>query len=177
MSIAMGLLIAFLFVLLVATGIVVALAVTIFSGAPWVPTHKSVARAMCTIAQIKPGDRVLDLGCGDGAILLMAAREFGAIGIGVELNPLLVLWARVRARLSGVADRVTIVRGNMFIADLPDADVVMLYLLPRAMRRIEGRLKAHYALLRVVSNGFMFESAKPVATMHTGESTLRMYSW
>ena len=141
----MGFLVAVLVFLVLVTIVVSCLALTLLSGAPWVPTRRPVAREMCKMAELKPGDRVLDLGCGDGAILLMAAREFGAIGIGVELNPLLVLWARVRARLSGVADRVTIVRGNMFIADLPDADVVMLYLLPRAMRRIEGRLKAHYA--------------------------------
>ncbi len=177
MSVAVGFLIALLVLLLLATVTMMILAATMFSGAPWVPTQRSVAREMCRLARVKPGSRVLDLGCGDGAILLVAAKEFGATGVGVELNPLLALWARLRARINGVSDRVQIIRGNMFIVDLPDADTVTLYLLPRAMNRIEARLKKRYPTLCVVSNGFVFETLQPTATLNTGEANLRLYRW
>ena len=150
---------------------------TMFSGAPWVPTQRSVAREMCKMAGLKSGSHVLDLGCGDGAILLVAAKEFGATGVGIELNPLLVAWARLRARMQGVSDRVQIIRGNMFTTALPDVDTVMLYLLPRAMRRIERRLKERYPSLCVVSNGFVFDTLQPAATLDIGEANLRLYRW
>ena len=94
-------------------------------------TRAPTIRAMCDLAKLKPDDRVLDLGCGDGSIVITAAREYGAFGIGVELNPLLAAYARFKMRRAGVQDRVRIIQGNMYDVELPDVDCVMLYLLPK----------------------------------------------
>ena len=152
---------AFLAVLIVLTVILVfvaiavgVIAVTMFSGAPWVPTNKVISRGMCDLADLKEGDKVMDLGCGDGSILLTAAKEYGATGYGVELNFLLVWIARLRAWRMGVSDKVMFVRGNMFHCDLPDVDVIMLYLLPKATHRVEKRLQERYKHMTVISHGF-----------------------
>lgn len=160
---------------LVTIGVAV-LAATIFSGAPWVPTDKVVTRGMCDLADLKEGDRVLDLGCGDGSILLIAAKEYGAVGHGVELNFLLVWMARLRARMMGVSDKVTFERGNMFHVDLPDTDIAMLYLLPKATHRVEKRLRERYKHLKVISHGFKLEQ-EPVDEKHVARATVRKYTW
>lgn len=149
---------------------------TIFSSAPWVPTSRLISRKMCEFGEIKKGDMVLDLGCGDASILIVAAREFGAKCVGVELNPMVAFMARVRVRVSGVQDSVTIVRGNMFNVELPDVDVVMMYLLPKATHRIEKRLIDRYAHLTVVSHGFQLAKNK-VDQIKVGNATIRKYKW
>lgn len=154
----------------------VCIAATMFSGAPWVPTPLPVSRAMCDLASVKPGDRVLDLGCGDASILLVAASQYGAVCMGVELNPLLVWIARWRAWRLGVSDRVTITRADMFTVSLPDVDVVMLYLLPSATHRIEERLVERYTHLTVVSHGFSLQMSE-VDTQRSRRTTVRKYCW
>jgi len=171
----------FLILLLIASAvalvITVCIAATMFSGAPWVATRLPTIRMMCDLAELKPGDRVLDLGCGDGAILLVAAKEYGAVCFGVELNPLLVRFARFKARRAGVADRVTITRGNMHTADLPDVDVVMLYLLPKATARVERRLKQRYPHVRVISHGFQLQDTPQQSERKQEKVTVRRYEW
>lgn len=169
-------LIGILVILTLVTIGVALLAITIFSGAPWVPTNKVVSRAMCDLADLKEGDRVMDLGCGDASILLVAAKEYGAVGYGVELNLLLVWFARLRARMMGVSDKVTVVRGNMFHVDLPDTDVAMLYLLPKATHRVEKRLRERYKHLKVISHGFKLEQ-EPVDQKNVARATVRKYQW
>lgn len=162
--------------LVVVTIVVAGLAATMFSGAPWVATKRSVSQAMCKLAGITSDDRVMYLGCGDASVLIVAAREFGATCVGVELNPFLVWIARARVRLAGVADRVTIVRGNMFQVPLPDVDVVLLYLLPKATHRVEKRLQERYKHLRVVSHGFQLQQS-PTQEVAVGPIHVRRYEW
>lgn len=152
-------------------------AATIFSGAPWVPTPLATAREMCRLADIGAGSRVLDVGCGDGVLVREAARSFGAHGIGIELNPMIAVWARLLAHLQGVGGRVRIVRGNMHTVNLPDVDVCMLYLLPKATQRMARRLKGRYAHLIVVSHGFEIDALTPTRTVKVGRTTLRRYEW
>ncbi|MEK7529719.1 MAG: methyltransferase domain-containing protein, partial [Patescibacteria group bacterium] len=153
------------------------IAATMFSGAPWVATRATTVRAMCDLAKLKPDDRVLDLGCGDGSILITAAREYGAFGIGVELNPLLAYYARFKMRRAGVQDRVHIIQGNMYDVELPDVDCVMLYLLPKATARIERRLKKRYLHLRVISHGFQLQETLEHSHNTQGKVTVRRYEW
>lgn len=157
--------------------VTVCIAATMFSGAPWVATRMPTIRAMCELAELKAGDRVLDLGCGDGSIVITAAKEYGAMGIGVELNPLLARFARWKARRAGVQNRVRIIQGNMYDVELPDADVVMLYLLPKATARVERRLKERYAHLRVVSHGFKLQETPELSHTTHQKVTVRRYEW
>lgn len=173
-------LIFLIFLLVIASVALVVMgcvAATIFSGAPWVATRLPTIRAMCDLAELQPGGRVLDLGCGDGSIVITAAKDYGATGIGVELNPLLARWARWKARQAGVQNRVRIIRGNMFDVELPDTDVVMLYLLPKATARVERRLKERYKHLRVISHGFELKETPEHSRKTNGKVTVRRYEW
>src|SRR5512147_2878120 len=97
---------------------------------PYVPTPPEVVEAMLKLADVKNTDFVVDLGCGDGRIVVMAAEKFGAQGRGVDLNPVRIKEAEANAAKAKVTDRVKFVRGNLFEADVKDATVVTLYLLP-----------------------------------------------
>lgn len=97
---------------------------------PYVPTPQVVVDRMLELAQIKPGDTVIDLGSGDGRIMITAAQRYGARGFGVELNPRLVESSNEAAETAGVADRVKFLQQDLFKTDFRDADVLTLYLLP-----------------------------------------------
>jgi SAM-dependent methyltransferase len=95
---------------------------------PYVVTPDNVVRAMLELAEVKPGDVVYDLGSGDGRIVIMAAKEFGAHGVGVEIDPQLVAHSRRQAQRAGVADRVNFIHQDLFRVDVSAASVVTLYL-------------------------------------------------
>ena len=119
---------------------------------PWVPARTLRIRRALEIAGTLPGDTVYDLGAGDGRALIVAAREFGARAIGVEIEPVHCLVAWIWARVAGVASQVTIRCGDLYKTDLNDADVVYLYLTPLHAKRIAPRLQEKLrAGARVVS--------------------------
>src|SRR5437879_6881450 len=93
---------------------------------PYVPTTEQAVQAMLKLADVKKTDFVYDLGCGDGRIVIAAARDFGARGVGVEIDPVPLRMAVYRARRAGVEDRVRFVRGDLFEADIGEATVVTL---------------------------------------------------
>src|SRR5205809_6379585 len=97
---------------------------------PYVPTPQAVVDRMLDIAQIKAGDVVIDLGSGDGRIMITAAQRHGAQGFGVEIDPRLVQRSNEEARRLGIADRVKFLRQDLFSTDFHDANVLTLYLLP-----------------------------------------------
>lgn len=107
----------------------------------WQPTDRVTVRRILFLAEVKPGECVVDLGCGDGRIVIAAARLFGAQGIGIEIDPARVLWARGWAVLAGVKDRVRIVRKDMYKVDLHSADVVVLFLSPDANFKLQDKLR------------------------------------
>jgi tRNA1(Val) A37 N6-methylase TrmN6 len=150
---------------------------TAFTGAPYVPTTPAIVQTMCELAELKPGQRVIDLGCGDGVILIKAAKRYGAEGIGVELSPMVALLAKIRTRLAGMQDHVKIVRGNMFDVELPEVDVVMMYLLPKATNKITNRLKARYPHMTVISHGFELKDTKQTDIRRNGKAVVRRYEW
>src|SRR5262245_12553077 len=94
----------------------------------WVPSDVVVVRRMLEMAKVGRDDVVYDLGSGDGRIVSMAGREFGALGVGVDIDPGLIAKARANALATGVADRVTFVEQDLFTADISQATVVALYL-------------------------------------------------
>lgn len=148
---------------------------TIPRGAPWVPTSPALVREMLDLARIKPGERVYDLGCGDGRFLIAAAREYGARGVGIELDPLRWLWCWLRIRFLGLADRVEVHFGDLFALDLGEADVVTCYLLPDSMGRLQEKLLRELRPeVRVVSNTFLFPGMQEVEI--SGKARLYRFS-
>lgn len=132
------------------------------SGGPFVPTPPSVVEAMLKLAGVGPKDFVVDLGSGDGRIVLTAARLHKASGVGVEIDQELVDQANEAARKHGLADRARFVRQDVREADLSRATVLTLYLLPGMMQNLRTKLLAELRPgARVVSHDFTFDQWKP----------------
>jgi predicted RNA methylase len=118
---------------------------------------------MLVLAQLKPGEVFFDLGAGDGRTVIMAAKEFGARAVGVELREDLAKRALSSVYEEGLQDRVTIVNGDMFNVDLSSADVVFLYLTTSANEKIKPKLEAELKPgTRVVSHDYEIVGWKPL---------------
>lgn len=116
------------------------------------PTPASVVRQMLELARVGPQDVVFDLGSGDGRIPITAAKDFGARGVGVEIDPALVARAKAQARKAGLDGKVEFRLGDMYAADLRGATVVMLFLHPEPNLKLRPKLRAELpAGARVVS--------------------------
>jgi len=131
--------------------------------APYVPSPPQVIRQMLTLAELKPREVFFDLGAGDGRAVIMAAKDFGARAVGVELREDLVKKALSTVYEQGLQDRVTIVNGDMFSVDLTSADVVFLYLTTSANEKIKPKLEAELKPgVRIVSHDYEIVGWKPV---------------
>ena len=119
---------------------------------PFITTPDRVTLAMLTLAGVGPDDHVIDLGSGDGRIVITAAKRFGATGVGVEIVPDLVQRSRASAQAAGVADRVTFLEQDLFQTDLSRATVVTMYLLPEVNLQLRPRLLALKPGTRIVSH-------------------------
>lgn len=149
---------------------------------PWVATPPEVIRAMLELAEVGPEDLVYDLGSGDGRIVLTAARDFGARAVGIEIDVGLVARARGRAEEAGLAGNVEFRRGDLFEADLGEASVVTLYLLPTVNRRLRPLLLDDLPPgSRVVSHRWDMGDWKPDAEIRVpranGGPPARVVSW
>lgn len=121
---------------------------------PYVPTPPEVVEGMLDLAELKPGEHLIDLGSGDGRIPIAAARR-GATALGVEIDPRLVTRARTLARRAGQDARARFERADLFTVSLREADVVTLYLLPDVNERLKPKLLAELRPgARVVSHAF-----------------------
>src|SRR5687767_14890310 len=98
---------------------------------PYVPTNQATVDAMLRVANVGPNDYVIDLGSGDGRILVTAAKQRGARGFGVDLDPQRISEAIENAKAAGVSDRVRFFQRNLYDTKIAEATVVTLYLLPR----------------------------------------------
>jgi precorrin-6B methylase 2 len=126
-------------------------------GAPWVPTPRRVVHKMLEMAEVGPDDLLVDLGCGDGRLLISAARRCGARAVGIEIDPLRYAWCRMLVSVLGLQDQVRIVHGDLFAQDLREASVVTCYLLQGTNQRLQEKLRRELAPgTRVVSNTFTF---------------------
>ncbi len=136
------------------------LTIAFITGAPFVRSNKKAADAMIRLARLKPGMKIYDLGSGDGTLLFRAA-VLGATAVGLEINPFLVLWSRLKIFLSPSRKHITVRWQNFWRADLADANVIFVYLLPWRMESLENLLKMHCKPgTRIVSNSFIFPSLK-----------------
>jgi SAM-dependent methyltransferase len=131
---------------------------------PFVTSPDNVTLEMLRIAGVGPKDHVVDLGSGDGRIVIVAAKRFGATGLGVEIVPQLVEQSRRSARDAGVGDRVRFEEQDLFRTDLSQASVVTMYLLPDVNMQLRPRLLKLRAGTRVVSHDWDMGDWKPDRT-------------
>jgi len=118
---------------------------------------------MLTVAEVKPGEIVYDLGCGDGRVVIMAAQEFGARAVGIEMREDLAKQAMGKVTELSLDDRVKIVQGDMFKVDLSQADVVTLYLTTSANDKVKPKLEAELKPgARVISHDYEVLGWRPV---------------
>ena len=142
---------------------------------PYVPTRQVVVDEMLRLAGVGPGDFLIDLGSGDGRIVITAAREFGIRALGLDIDPQRVAEARDNAVKAGVADRVEFRQENIFNADFSRASVVTLYLLPAVNLRLRPKLLDELRPgTRVVSHDFHMDDWEPDRTLVVGKT---LYLW
>ncbi len=121
---------------------------------PYVPSPQIVVEEMLRLANVTKADFVMDLGSGDGRILITAARKFGARGLGVDLDESLVAQSDENARVANVADRVQFIRQDLFKTDFSKASVITMYLLPGVNMRLRPSLLALKPGTRIVAHDF-----------------------
>lgn len=121
---------------------------------PYVPTPQAVVDRMLAMAKVTAQDYLIDLGSGDGRIVVTAAKKFGARGFGVDLNPVRIDEANANARKNGVTDKVAFYQRNLFETDLTQATVITMYLLPRVNLELRPKLLELKPGTRLVSHDF-----------------------
>lgn len=143
---------------------------------PYVPTPPEVVNAMLKLAAVQKGEVMFDLGCGDGRIVIAAAKNYGARGTGVDINPERIKEAEENARQAGVTAQVKFVEKNLFDADFHEANVVTLYLLPDVNLRLRPKLVSELKTgSRIVSHDFDMGDWKPEKKVELDHH--RVYLW
>lgn len=136
----------------------------------WMPTGLDMVNKLLTVAEVTPNDIVYDLGAGDGVIAITAAKSFGARSVGIEYDQKLADFARRNTQRSGVADKVKIIRGDIFVEDFSEATVVTLYLLPELNLQLRPTLMKMKPGTRIVSNTFDMMEWTPDQTVSSGDT-------
>lgn len=143
---------------------------------PYVPTPQNVVDAMLSLAGVTKNDMVYDLGCGDGRIVITAAKKHGARGVGVDIDPERIKEANANAQQAGVGDRVKFLEQDLFQTDFKPASVVTLYLLPDINLKLRPKLQSELKPgTRIVSHAFDMGDWKPDKTEHVDGRTI--YLW
>jgi SAM-dependent methyltransferase len=136
---------------------------------PYVPTTEEAVQAMLRLADVRKSDVVYDLGCGDGRIVIAAAKNFGAHGVGIDINPERIKEARENAKKAGVEHLVRFEENDLFEAKISDASVVTLFLLSTINLKLRPKLLAELKPgTRIVSNTFDMGDWKPDREVHVG---------
>jgi SAM-dependent methyltransferase len=136
---------------------------------PYVPTTEEAVQAMLKLADVKKSDVVYDLGCGDGRIVIAAAKNFGAHGVGIDINPERIKEARENAKKAGVEHLVRFEENDLFEAKISDASVVTLFLLSTINLKLRPKLLADLKPgTRIVSNTFDMGDWKPDREVNVG---------
>ena len=139
------------------------------------PTRHAIADAMLQLAGVTASDIVYDLGSGDGRIPIIAAQKYGAIGIGVEIDPRLVEQSWRNANDAEVANRVKFVVGDLFDADFSAATVVTMYLSPSIVNQLAPKLRSLKPGTRIVSHQFHIRGWPPDERRLVAESELLLW--
>lgn len=142
----------------------------------FVPTPNQIVETMLRMAAVGRKDTVYDLGCGDGRIVITAAQKYSARGVGIDIDPERVAEATDNVKRAGVAERVRIVHGDLFEADISGATVVTLYLLSELNLKLRPKLWRELKPgTRVVSHAFSMGDWKPERTEEVSGTTV--YLW
>lgn len=142
----------------------------------FVPTAFETVIAMLKLAAVSDKDIVYDLGCGDGRFVVTAAQQFGARGVGVDIDPQRIQEARELAKRTGADSKVRFIEGDLFETDVSEATVVTLYLLTRLNLKLRPKLmKELRPGTRIVSHAFDMGDWKPEKTENVSGSTI--YLW
>jgi len=153
---------------------------------PYVPTTEQAVQAMLKLAGVKKTDVVYDLGCGDGRIVVAAAKTYGARGVGIDINPERIKEAKENAKKAGVENLVRFEEHDLFLASFKEATVVTLFLLPQINLKLRPKLLSELKPgTRIVSNTFDMGDWKPEKEMNLGDSeglefsslSQRLYLW
>lgn len=133
--------------------------------APFYPTPEVVVEKMLTLGELKPGEKMFDLGSGDGRIVIMAAQKFRADATGVELDKTLARQSAAKIRKLGLEERARIINGDLLKEDYSSADLVTVYLLPLSNDKVQPLLdRALKKGARVVAHDFEFRGWSPAKT-------------
>lgn len=152
------------------------MAIAGLSAAPWVPLWKKDIRRMLKLAGVKPGEKVYDLGAGDGRIIIIAAEEFGAVAVGYEMAVLPYCLAYIKIMLKRLKPKVSLKYANFFAEDLGDADVVCTFLSPAAMAKLRPKFEAEIKPGgRVVSFAFHIPGWEPTKVEKPNQKTTAVY--
>lgn len=153
---------------------------------PYVPTTEKAVEEMLKLAKVKKSDILYDLGCGDGRIVIAAAKTYGARGVGIDINPERIKEAKQNAKAAGVEHLVRFEENDLFEADIKEATVVTLFLLPAINLKLRPKLlKDLKPGVRVVSNTFDMGDWKAAQEVRLSESSEdafpglsdRLYLW
>jgi precorrin-6B methylase 2 len=149
----------------------------------YVPTPDDVVAKMLEVVGVTKDDLVYDPGCGDGRIVVAAAKKYGCRGVGIELSPKLVREARANAARNGVADRVQILEEDIYLVDMSKATVVTLYLLPGMNVKLIPQLQKLKPGARIVAHDYGFqgrvEEAEKMVTIKSKQDAVehQIYLW
>lgn len=145
---------------------------------PYVPTPPEVVEQMMKLGQVKPGDVIYDLGCGDGRLVITAIKKHGAVrGVGIDINPVRVKEANENAAKEGVSAKAKFIEQDLFKADFSEATVVTLYLLPEVNLRLKPiLLKQLKPGTRIVSHQFDMGEWKPEKTVEIEWRRVHMWT-
>jgi SAM-dependent methyltransferase len=150
---------------------------------PYVPTTEEAVKAMLKLADVQRSDTVYDLGCGDGRIVIAAAKEYGAHGVGIDINPERIQEAEQNAKKAGVEKFVRFEENDLFDADIHEATIVTLFLLESVNLKLRPKLLKNLKPgTRIVSNTFGMGDWKPDRELTVGDPSeeslsRRLYLW
>jgi len=146
------------------------------SAAPWVPLPKREIIRMLKLAEVKPGELVYDLGSGDGRILILAVREFDARPVGFEISVLPYFISKLRIWFLGLGNRVKIKYANFFREDLSKAQVITVFLTPKAMAKLSPKFRKELKSgCRIVSYAFALKDWEPKEIDKPNPKTTAIY--
>jgi protein-L-isoaspartate O-methyltransferase len=130
--------------------------------APYYPTPETIVEKMLRFGEVKPGEKVYDLGSGDGRIVIMAAQKFKANAVGVEFDDLLARQSSERIAKLGLTAHARIIHGDLLLQDYSDADLLTVYLLPMSNDKVTPILEKQLKKgTRIVAHDFEFSAWKP----------------
>jgi trans-aconitate methyltransferase len=147
---------------------------------PYVPTPEQVVAEMLKVVKLQANDVVYDLGSGDGRIVITAAKQYGTRGVGIDIDPERIKEAQENAKKAGVADRVRFLQQDLFEANISEATVVTLYLLPAVNERLRPKLLSELRPgTRVVSHNYDMGDWKPLQSLRltVNSNDHHVYFW